>query len=89
MYNTKLARHNSLINFKTIIIKCGRRKGMRTRVSQFDRILFFYGQAVRRPGGLGASDVADDGQAVGRPFGLYLKSYQQASVRLAPTLAQT
>ena len=34
-----------------------------------NRIFFFYGQAVRRPGGLGGSDVADDGQAFGRPFG--------------------
>jgi hypothetical protein len=50
---------------------------------------FFYGQAVRRPGGLGTSDVADDGQAVGRPFGNNFFIHQQDSVRLAPTLAQT
>ena len=52
-------------------------------------IIVFYGQAVRRPGGLCGSDLEVDGQAVGRPFRENFKYCQQDSVRLAPTLAQT
>ena len=37
-------------------------------VKVLNLIFFICGQAVRRPGGLGGSDLEVDGQAVGRPF---------------------